>query len=66
VALKGARGTSTLYLDGNDLPLRAESLVTGTAKSDTATVVTYSGWGEPVTITAPPAADVVDPEALGG
>jgi hypothetical protein len=65
-ALKGAHGTSTLYLDGNDLPLRAESLVTGTARENSATVVTYSGWGEPVSITAPPATDVVDPGALGG
>ena len=65
-ALKGTRGTSTLYLDENDLPLRAESVVTGTAKGNSATLVTYSGWGQPVTIVAPPAGDVVDPKALGG
>lgn len=65
-ALKGAHGTSTIDVDASDLPVRAESVVRGSARSDTDTTVTYSGWGEPVTIAAPRASDVVDPAALGG
>jgi hypothetical protein len=61
---RGAHGESVLYVDGDDLLLRAESRVVGGRAPDTTSVVTYSGWGEPVEISAPPASDTVDAAAL--
>jgi hypothetical protein len=57
---KGAHAESVLWLDANDLPLRVDSRVVGPSAPGTATSVTYSDWGKPVTITAPPRSDVVD------
>jgi hypothetical protein len=60
----GARGESVLYVDGADLLRRAESKVTGGKVPATASVVSYSHWGEPVDISAPPASDTVDAATL--
>jgi hypothetical protein len=61
---KGAHGESVMYVDASDLVLRAENSVIGGAVAQT-TTVTYSHWGEPVSITPPPASDVIDSSALG-
>jgi hypothetical protein len=55
---KGAHGESVLYVDGDDLLLRAESRVVGGKAPDTTSAISYSGWGEPVDISAPPADQV--------
>jgi hypothetical protein len=57
---KGARGETQIWLGDDDLPLRYETRVLGGAAPETTTTVTYSDWGKPVTISAPPARDVVD------
>jgi hypothetical protein len=61
---KGAHGESVLYVDGDGLLRRAESKVVGGRAGATTSVVTYSRWGEPVDISAPPASDTVDAAAL--
>jgi hypothetical protein len=57
---------STLWLDGQYLPRRVATQVP-TGAGDTATLVmTASGWGEPVTIEAPPADQTVPVQELLG
>jgi len=62
---KGARGRSVLYVDDGDLLRRVESTMVGGKAPVSAGVVTYSHWGEPVEISAPPASDTVDASVLG-
>jgi hypothetical protein len=57
---KGARGETQMWLGDDDLPLRYETRVVGGTAPGTTTTVTYSDWGKPVTISAPPRSDVVD------
>jgi hypothetical protein len=63
--LKGAHGRTVLYVDDADLLRRAESTLVGGKAPVPASVVTYSHWGEPVEISAPPTSDTVDASALG-
>jgi hypothetical protein len=58
--VKGAHGESVLWLDADDLPLRVDSKVVGGSAPATTTSVTYSDWGKPVSISAPPRSDTVD------
>ena len=60
---KGAHGSTTLYLDDADLPLRIESSIELSSGPSTS-AVSYAGWGEPVSIAAPPASQVTDLAAL--
>jgi hypothetical protein len=62
---KGAHGESVLYVDGADLMRRAENKVVGGKAPSTQSVVTYSHWGDPVDISAPPTSDTIDASALG-
>jgi hypothetical protein len=57
---KGAHAESVLWIGDDDLPLRVDSRVVGAALPGTTTTVTYSDWGKPVRISAPPRADVID------
>jgi hypothetical protein len=57
---KGAHAESELWLGEGDLPLRVDSRVVGASVPASTTSVTYSDWGKPVTISAPPRSDVVD------
>ncbi|SFT97661.1 hypothetical protein SAMN04487904_1185 [Actinopolyspora lacussalsi subsp. righensis] len=50
----------TVWIGPNDLPMRVKTVtpkmeVMGTEVPETTTKITYSGWGEPVDITVPPA-----------
>ena len=55
--LAGATSVSTYAVDGDWLPRRVVVVTTTKGKPAT-TTVTYSKWGAPVTIAAPPASDV--------
>ncbi len=57
---KGARAESVLWIGDDGLPLRVDSRVVGAAVPGTTTTVTYSDWGKPVRITAPPRSDIID------
>jgi hypothetical protein len=50
----------TLWLDGQDRPLKVVSSGSYDGKSDEVTV-TYDDWGSAPTVTEPPAADVIKP-----
>jgi hypothetical protein len=56
---KGAHGESELWIGADNLPLRVDSRVVGGKAPQTTTTVTYSDWGKPVSIAAPPARDTV-------
>jgi hypothetical protein len=49
----------------NDLPVKYEQTDISDGKTSV-TTVTYSGWGEPVEVEAPPASDVADVSTLFG
>jgi hypothetical protein len=57
---KGARSEAVMWVGDDDLPLRIDSRVVGGKAPASTTSVTYSDWGKPVTISAPPRGDVVD------
>ncbi len=57
---KGASSETQLWIGDDDLPVRYDSRVVGGSAPGTTTTVTYSDWGKPVTISAPPRGDVVD------
>jgi hypothetical protein len=55
----GAHAESVLWVDDRGLPLRVDSSVVGGPATDAGTTTTtYSRWGEPVKIVAPPRGDV--------
>jgi hypothetical protein len=56
---KGAHGESVLWISDDNLPLRVDSRVVGGKTPQTTTTITYSDWGKPVSIAAPPASDTV-------
>jgi hypothetical protein len=58
--LKSVRGESVLWISDENLPLRVDSRVVGGKVPGTATTVTYSDWGKPVSIAAPPADDTAN------
>ena len=57
---KGAYTETQIWLSDDDLPVRYETRVVGGSAPATTTSITYSDWGKPVTISAPPRNDVVD------
>jgi hypothetical protein len=60
-SLQGAKATVSLWVDGDGL-LRRTAVVFTMRDSPTArTLVTYKEWGQPVTVTAPPAGQVLTP-----
>jgi hypothetical protein len=48
-----------ISVDGQDLVRQVESTVT-TPFGSSSTTATYAGWGEPVSIAAPPASQIAD------
>jgi hypothetical protein len=57
---KGAHGESVMWVSDEGLPLRVDSRVVGGKAPQSTTTVTYSDWGKPVSIAAPPASDTVN------
>jgi hypothetical protein len=57
---KGAHGESVMWIGADNLPRRADSRVVGGKVPGTTSTVTYSDWGKPVSISAPPAGDTVN------
>jgi hypothetical protein len=57
---KGAHAESVLWIGDDALPLRVDSRVVGGATPGATTTVTYTDWGKPVRISAPPRSQVVD------
>jgi hypothetical protein len=58
-SLKGARTTVSLWVDGDGLLRRSTIVFTIRNESPAKTLVSYKNWGQPVTVTAPPAAQVL-------
>jgi hypothetical protein len=60
----GAHVESVVWVDDRSLPLRVDSRVVGGAATGAGTTtMTYSRWGEPVKIVAPPRGDVAEASA---
>ena len=57
---KGSHAESVLLIGDDGLPLRIDSRVVGGRTPSATSRITYSHWGEPVTIVAPPRSDVLD------
>jgi hypothetical protein len=57
---KGAHSETQIWLTDDDLLVRNETRVVGGSAPSATSTVTYSDWGKPVTISAPPRRDVVD------
>jgi hypothetical protein len=56
---KGAHAEGVMWIGDDGLPLRIDIRVLGGAAAATTTTVTYSDWGRPVSISAPPPGDTV-------
>ena len=56
---EGAHAESVMWIGDGDLPLRVDSRVVGGKAPGTTSTVTYSDWGKPVSISAPPRGDTV-------
>jgi len=59
---KGAHSEAVISIGDDDLPVRVESRVVG-GSVPVETTIEYKDWGAPVTIAAPPAAQVIDAAA---
>jgi hypothetical protein len=57
---KGAHAESVMWIGDDNLPRRVDSRVVGGKIPGTSTTVTYSDWGKPVSISAPPRTDTVN------
>lgn len=64
--LKGVTQKVQLYLDADSLPLRQVVTRMQAGKASGTVTMSYSHWGEPVSITAPPASTVVSASKLLG
>ena len=60
-SLKGAKATVSLWVDGDGLLRRTAVVLTMRNAPPARTLVSYKEWGQPVTVTAPPAGQVLTP-----
>jgi hypothetical protein len=61
-ALAGATSSTTYYVDAGTLPHKVVTVTTLKGRTST-NITTYSHWGQPVSIAAPPASQVGNPPA---
>jgi hypothetical protein len=60
-SLGGAKATVSLWIDGDGLLRRTAIVLTLRDTAPAQTLVGYKNWGQPVTVTAPPASQVLTP-----
>jgi len=60
-SLKGAKATVSLWVDGDGLLRRTAVVFTMRNAPPAKTLVSYKNWGQPVTVTPPPAGQVLTP-----
>ena len=57
---EGAHAESVMWIGDGDLPLRVDSRVVGGTAPGATSTVSYSDWGKPVSISAPPRSDTAN------